>query len=60
MIAFNGMSTRLDLIYPERLRNRVHYTFLFTFSVLLVLEGHFILQMVHKTKNNFQTDLLKP
>ena len=33
VIDFNCMSARLGLFYKKRLENRVHYTFIITFSV---------------------------
>ena len=59
---FNSMSNRLGLFYVERLENRVHCTFLFTFVRLLFLETFFCTVIWHKVfisdRNNLHTVVL--
>ena len=49
---FNGMSTRIELFYAERLRIRVHRTFIFTFFVELFPKNS--LSTFLSNTNNFQ------
>ena len=42
-IDFNGSSTRLVLFYTNRLGNRVHCTFIYTFFALLLFKSCFFL-----------------
>ena len=60
LIDFNGMSTRLELFYTERLGNCVHGTFMFSFFVLLFLGSVCAViwyQVFLSNTNNFQSHL---